>query len=198
MIINKRDLKYYLKADMYSLNIKKFTFRRYFFDDIWKFQRVLRKVEFYNNTSTNFFNILIFFYHRIRLRNLGIKLGFSIPINVFGPGLSIAHRGTIVVSNTAKIGKNCRIHVCVNIGTSAGNYFESPIIGDNVYIGPGAKIFGKIHIGNNIAIGANSVVNKDFIQSDITIAGIPANIISKKGSIGLLIKGTNIVDSSKN
>lgn len=47
--------------------------------------------------------------------------GFSIPVNSFGPGLSIAHGGTIVVNNTARIGKNCRIHEGVTIGATGKN-----------------------------------------------------------------------------
>lgn len=53
---------------------------------------------------------------------MSIKLGFSNPNNVIDAGLSIAHYGTIVISPYAKIGKNCRIHTCVNIGASAGNH----------------------------------------------------------------------------
>ena len=59
-----------------------------------------------------------------------------------------------------------------------------------MYIGPGAKLYGKITIGNNVAIGANAVVNKSF-GSNITIAGIPAKIISNNGA-----KENNIYPSS--
>lgn len=65
------------------------------------------------------------------------KLGFSIPLNVFGSGLSIAHVGPIVVSPHARIGMNCRIHVGLKIGTRTGAPDEAQTIGDNVYIGPG-------------------------------------------------------------
>lgn len=107
--------------------------------------------------------------------------GFSIPPNVFGKGLSIAHRGTIIVNSHSKIGDNCRLHACVNIGTKPGVPDAAPTIGDNVYIAPGVKIYGSIHIGNGVVIGANAVVNKDFLEDNVTIAGIPAKIISYKG-----------------
>ena len=100
-------------------------------------------------------------------------------------GLSITHHGTIVINKHARIGKNCRLHVCVNIGTSTGDEALCPIIGDNVYIAPGVKMFGQINIANNIAIGANSVVNKSFYEEGISIAGIPAKKISSKGRQGL-------------
>jgi serine O-acetyltransferase len=77
----------------------------------------------------------------------------------------------------------------VNIGTEAGKSASSPTIGDNCYIGPGAKIFGEIIIGANTVIGANAVVNKSFPEGNQTIAGIPARVISQKSSEGLLIKG---------
>lgn len=95
--------------------------------------------------------------------------------------------GTIVINGNSKIGKNLRIHVCTNIGTMAGYSDLAPIIGDNCYIGPGAKIFGPIRIGNNVAIGANAVVNHSFETDNISLGGIPAKIISNKGSKGLLI-----------
>ena len=131
-----------------------------------------------------------------KLNKLSIKLGFTIPLNVFGPGLSIAHRGTIVVNGNANIGANCRIHTCVNIGTQAGYEGRAPKIGNNVYIGPGAKIFGPIEIADSIAIGANSVVNKSFKEPGITIAGIPAKRISDKNSTELLIKATELLDNN--
>ena len=107
--------------------------------------------------------------------------GYSIPPNVFGKGLSIAHRGTIVVNSHSIIGDNCRIHACVNIGTVPGVSFAAPIIGNDVYIAPGVKIYGKIVIASGIIIGANAVVNKSFDEENICIAGIPAQKISDKG-----------------
>ncbi len=50
----------------------------------------------------------------------------------------------------------------------------------NVYIGPGAKIFGKIIIADGVAIGANSVVNKSILEENVSVAGIPAKIIGKR------------------
>jgi serine O-acetyltransferase len=79
------------------------------------------------------------------------------------------------------VGANCRVHVCVNIGSRAGTDHMAPVIGDNVYIGPGAMIFGSIRIADDIAIGANSVVNLSFEEPGITIAGAPARKVSDRG-----------------
>lgn len=188
MINSKKDYKEYIiedeKAIYYS---KKITFKKYF-NPIWKYERILRKHEYYNNCSKN---ILLRQYYRIKHKRLGIKYGFTIPINTFGKGLSIAHVGTIVVNSGAKIGDYCRIHTCVNIGTEAGKENYAPTVGNGVYIGPGAKIFGNIKLGNNIAIGANAVVNKDFIEDNISIGGIPAKKISNKGSNGFHYNANN-------
>jgi serine O-acetyltransferase len=117
----------------------------------------------------------------MRFHILSMLLGFTIPTNVFGPGLNIAHRGTIVVNGFTKVGANCRIHACVNIGTKAGYRDVAPTIGDNVYIGPGVKIFGDVKIANGVAIGANAVVNKSFEEEHVTIAGVPAKKLVIKG-----------------
>lgn len=98
---------------------------------------------------------------------------------MFGPGLSIAHYGTIVVSEQASIGRNCRIHAGVNIGASAGKN-GAPVIGNNVYIGPGAILFGNIIIADNISIGANATVNKSFTKPNVVIAGTPATVVKEE------------------
>ncbi len=95
--------------------------------------------------------------------------------------MSIAHYGTIVVNSAAKVGKNCRIHEGVNIGATNGSA-KAPIIGDNVFIGTGAKIIGDITIANDVAIGANAVVVKSIEDSGVTYGGIPAKKISDKNS----------------
>lgn len=146
----------------------------------------MRKLEYALNCRRN---PILKLYRRILFRHASVKLGFSIPPNTFGPGLAIAHRGTIVVNGGARIGANCRIHVDVNIGTEAGKSAAAPKIGDNCYIGPGVKLFGEIVIGPGTVIGANSVVNKSFPDGNQTLAGIPARKISDKTSDGLLIRG---------
>lgn len=126
-------------------------------------------------------------YLLLKYHIVSIMLGYSIPINVFGPGLAIVHRGTIVVNSATKVGANCRIHTCTNIGANSGSHL-APEIGNDVYIGPGAKIFGDVYIADDIAIGANSVVNKSFYEKGISIAGVPARKISEKGSKAFIIK----------
>jgi serine O-acetyltransferase len=180
MIKSKSDYLFYLMSEKFALGINdKFNGRikRFFFPNyIYNFQKLMRKAEYYKNCKKGFFNKLIFILTYKQYLNLSVKLGFSIPLNTFGPGLSIAHYGTIIINNAAKIGANCRLHAGVNIGASNGSKL-APIIGDNCYIAPGVKIFGNIRIANDTAIGANSVVNKSIEEAGTMIAGIPAKRI---------------------
>jgi serine O-acetyltransferase len=199
MIKTREDYIFYREADRIAKSIPskpsiKSIFKSLFFPDyIWEFQKTLRKLEYYTNCKKGFFFNLYQILIKIRFRKLSHKLGFSIPINVFGPGLSIAHYGTIIVNAGAKVGSNCRLHACVNIGTSAGHSTKAPKIGDNCYIGPGAKIYGDIVLPNGIAIGANSVVNKTFVECNIAIAGAPATKIAKTNPFEILIPATLIL-----
>lgn len=185
MIRSYQDYRQYLEADKISLGVAN-TLRERWFNDIWKYQRLMRHLAYLTNCSGN---RLLRRWVQHRYEVMGKKLGFTIGANVFGPGLSIAHRGTIVVHNRARIGANCRLHVCVNIGAQARQGdIAVPHIGDNCYIGPGAKLFGAIRIGDNVAVGANAVVNKSFPEGNVTLGGVPARILSHKSSSGLIPK----------
>ena len=116
-------------------------------------------------------------YYKLRHHFLGVKLGFSIPCNVFGGGLKINHYGYIVVNPKAQIGEFCDIHQGVNIGEGLDR--KAPKLGDNVWIGPGAKLYGDISIGSDCMIGANAVVNKSFEKNNV-IVGVPAKSISNR------------------
>ena len=178
-IHSKEDLKYYLKQDRIAL--KRPSGIVLSKDRIWKFEILLRKSEYYCNCMPGVLKKIGSLYKR-RLYKLGAKCGgFSIPINCFGPGLSIAHCGPVVVNDTAKIGKNCRIHEGVTIGATGRNG-QAAIIGDNCFLATGAKVIGDVHLGNDIAVGANAVVTKSFLEDGITLGGIPAKKISNHTS----------------
>lgn len=186
MITNKKDFKYYLEQDKKALGIQR-KHPHMLKDEIWRFERLLRKTEYITNCYQHIIFLPIQLFYKLRFRRISIKLGFSIPLNVFEEGLSIAHYGTIVINGNAKIGKNCRMQEGVNIGSTGGEE-KAPQIGNNVFIGTGAKIIGDIKIGNDVAIGANAVVTKSFEENHITIAGVPAKKISNKDSTMFLNK----------
>lgn len=182
MIKSKKDYKEYYQCDLKQTGIENKRWYNRLTDRRFKFYKALRYTEYYNNCKNKWFHKIPKKIINIRYQRLCDKYQWTIPINVFDKGLSIVHVGPIVVSGDAKIGKNCRIHICTNIGNAPAKGIDgAPIIGDNVYIGPGAKIFGGITIGNNCVIGANAVVNKSFYDN-CTIAGVPAKKISDNNS----------------
>lgn len=113
------------------------------------------------------------------------KYGVHIDIDTrIGPGFYLCHVGGIVVNHRCVIGKNCNLSHGVTLGyKSAGDRRGVPEIGDNVYIGPGAKVFGALEVGDAAAIGANAVVTKD-VPAGASVAGIPAGVVSDRGSEG--------------
>jgi serine O-acetyltransferase len=194
MIKSKEDYLFFLEADRIALNTQKKR-PSIFQDEIWKFQRCLRKVEFLENCNKNKLSRL---QAKYKLHKLSVQLGFTIPPNVFGAGLSIAHRGPIVIHSRVRVGENCHIYHGVSIGDTRSTVDkEFPVIGNNVIICPYANISGPIVIADGIVVGANSYVNKSFTEPDITIAGCPAKKISNKSSIDMWIRATDILRKRK-
>jgi serine O-acetyltransferase len=120
---------------------------------------------------------------RIILSRYRVRFGISIPYNTrIGPGLYIGHCGGIVVNHDAVIGRDCNINHEVTIGAKYGGKNPGvPVLGDRVYLGPGCKVIGRICLGNDVAVGANSVVLESIPDSGVT-AGVPAKVVSFKGS----------------
>ena len=110
-----------------------------------------------------------------------MKTGMNIPMNVFGPGLSIAHLGPIMINGFAKVGKNCRLHPYTTIGID-GRSGKVACVGDNVYLSNGCKLIGDISIGDGIVIAAGAVVTKSFNEQNAVVGGVPAKVISYSGN----------------
>lgn len=146
---------------------------------IWNFIKLMRKCEFYTNTKDKslIHQILYVLYLR-RYNQKCLKLGLIIGAGAFERGLCIYHTGNIVVNGYAKIGKNCKLHGSNCIGNSHDKN-DCPVIGDNVRLGVGAKVFGNIYIADNITIAAGAVVTKSCYEKGVTLAGVPAKIIKK-------------------
>lgn len=203
MIRSKTDYDYYLEADRIARNVSKPSgfmakLNSWLYPDaIGEFMQVLRKLEYYENCKTDLLSKIQKIFILRKFQKLSYKLGFSIPTHVFGPGLAIVHYGTIIVNSGAKVGANCRLHACVNIGTAAGSNENAPTIGDNCYIGPGVKLYGDITLANGIAVGANAVVNKSFLEENCAIAGVPAQKIGDSNTLDYIFPATLIMSESK-
>jgi len=112
--------------------------------------------------------------HR-RVRNrYGIELHYTAQI---GRRFQIAHQGAIVIHEHAKIGDDCCIRQGVTIGSTLDYDMEGPALGNNVDVGAGAMILGKVTIGDNVRIGANAVVMMNVPANSLVVAP-PARIVA--------------------
>ena len=150
---------------------------------LWRYVKTLRYTEYYLNNSLYCVHglravvmTIAYVWEVYLLRKLAYKTGIQIPPNVFDRGLQIYHWGSIIVNGSAKVGKNAKIYPGVVIGAHKQ---ACPIIGNDCFIGAGAKITGGITIGDNVTIAPNAVVNKSF-PSNTVVGGIPAKIIKYK------------------
>ncbi len=179
MIRSKKDYQRYLKVEeeFYHSSYPHFTNE---LKKILKFIKLYRKVEYYHNCRSDLFGRIYFKLLYWRFERLSIQYSISIPINTIEEGLCIVHIGPIYINPNSKIGKYLKIHPMTTIGKNIGRSGVSPIIGNGVWVGPGARIYGNIKIGDHVVIGANAVVNKSFSENQ-TIAGVPARVIHQKG-----------------
>jgi len=103
----------------------------------------------------------------------GITIGSTA---IIGRRFGIEHHGCIVIHGATEIGDDCLIRQGVTIGNSgADDPLGAPKIGNRVEIGAGAKLLGRIVIGDDVIVGANAVVIRD-VPSGVVVAGIPATV----------------------
>ncbi len=183
MILNKKDYLRYIEADRKALGSRKKSILRDWVKRLFNWEKILvedyiltlRKLEYLHNIKKNLFQyvryVIVFYRHRRKC----LKLMINIPVNVAGPGLVIYHLGPITINKLARIGNNCTLQQGVVIGQNRSEE-NVPVIGDNVYFSPGAKVFGKVRVGNNVVIAPNSVVVKDVPDNSV-VSGIPAKSI---------------------
>jgi serine O-acetyltransferase len=130
--------------------------------------------------------------HRMRWK-WGIDISADAQI---GPGFQIIHYGGIFIASDVVAGSNLTITHDITFGYSkAKNIQGFPSLGDNVYIAPGAKLAGRIHIGDNVKIGANAVVEKD-VPDNAVVQVRPALVVTYSGHPGAQITAlpdTNII-----
>ena len=122
---------------------------------------------------------------RLARHRYGRRYGIEIaPQTKIAPGLCIVHHGGIVVSPLTVIGRNCTVYQGVTLGqTNRGERAGTPVVGDDVYLAPGAKVMGAVTVGSGAVIGANCVVSKDVPENGVMVAS-GARLTSRKGSHG--------------
>ncbi len=98
------------------------------------------------------------------------------PQATIGGGLYIGHIGGVHINPGAVLGSNCDVAHRVTIGASGMGRKGIPVIGDNVYIGTGATLIGRIKVGSGAKIAANTLVISN-VPSGATVMGVPGSII---------------------
>jgi len=173
-IRDARDLATYLAADLEMHGLSRWRWHYRLTKRTVYFQRQLRRSEYWHNSGrSGLARSAVRAVMRMRVKRLGERLGFECPRNVFGPGLSIAHPGLLVVNDMTVVGSRCRIHQGVTLG---GTGEGAPRIGDDVFIGPNALVIGPVSVGDRAYIYPGAVVTKDVADGE-AVAGVPARVI---------------------
>jgi serine O-acetyltransferase len=123
--------------------------------------------------------------------------GISLPFQAdLAPGLYIGHFGPTLVHVDARIGTGCNLSQGVSIGESGrGDRRGVPVVGRRVYIGSNAVVAGKIHVGDESVIAANTLVTRD-VPPGCTVVGNPATVFAHRGTSGMGLHQRPVPDRS--
>ena len=135
MIRNKVDYREHLKEDEHAIRLQKAELLVRLSNPIWRYEHAVRHHEYYHNCCPQIGRKPFSVIAALRHSHLSLEYGISIPNNVLGMGLNIAHIGKIIVNSHARVGDYCRLHACTNIGSATGKSDTAPTIVDRVYIG---------------------------------------------------------------
>lgn len=184
LIKTKRDLKFYLKEDAKANNMD-CSYPKYIMGLIYGLERahtfrylkIMRYLEYHTNNEGAYHRLMALYY-KVKKSRLSMKYNLYINPNTCGYGLRIVHLfGGGQILNISKTGNYCTFNAGAVLGNN--NSSATPVLGHNVSVGVGAKVFGGVTIGNNVFIAANAVVTKD-VPDDTIVGGVPAKIIKRK------------------
>ncbi|MBO0700502.1 MAG: serine O-acetyltransferase [Zavarzinella sp.] len=94
----------------------------------------------------------------------------------FGPGFVLVHSQGVVINGAVRGGRDVKVEHQVTIGAEKR---QAPVVGDDVFIGAGAKVLGAVTIGDGARVGANAVVVAD-VPPHSTVVGIPARVVRRR------------------
>ena len=140
------------------------------------------KVQIYYKISHYLYLKKHYFLARLISEKAKRKTGIEIhPGAKIGKRLFIDHGFGVVIGETAIIGDNVTMFHGVTLGgTGKEKGKRHPTVGNNVFIGTGAKLLGNIVIGDNVKIGANAVILEN-VPSNTTVVGVPGRIVKING-----------------
>lgn len=142
---------------------------------------LFRTLQFLNKKKGFFYRVLYRVFNDRYNKVCGyLNLSLS-PITSIGSGVVFPHGFPLVINSATKIGKNCIIHPCVLIGRDRGKD-GAPVIGNNVFVGNGAKIIGNPCIGDWCFISPGAVITKNIPANSVVGFGLN-NIINGDGKI---------------
>jgi serine O-acetyltransferase len=159
------------KAVVYELPATRGALLRMLVNDGSAAQLLFRAMSF---CQTHHLKFLAAILYRLNALFTNCTIGRNADI---GPGFVILHSPGVVINTNVRAGRNLVIYHGVTLGAERN---RSPVLGDNVYIGAGAKVIGGVKVGSDVRIGANAVVTKD-VPDGATVVGIPARIVRMHG-----------------
>lgn len=146
----------------------------------YQFMYCLRCWEYFSHSRTVLGGVMSAFL-RYKHRKLQFRTGMELYPGCAEMGVKVNH-GKCIISKSARIGRDSVIVGDVTIGGTGGCRDNgAATIGERVFISTGVRIIGRIHICDDVVIGANAVVTKDITEPESVWAGVPAR---KIGVIG--------------
>jgi serine O-acetyltransferase len=177
------ELKFLLRCDLYRYEGRqglRALLRTFHGNPGFQYTFWMRVCRYLRSSPTRY---PLFVFAKIMLDRCKYRFGIDIPFTTrVGEGLYIGHFGGIVVNERTVIGRNCNLSHEVTLGQSnRGKRKGYPVLGNNVYVAPGAKVIGSVTLGDNVAVGANCVVTSDVPDHGVVV-GVPGKVISLEGS----------------
>lgn len=170
----KDGLRETIRSDLAMQGVDRWRARYRLTRGVVYFEWLLRRSEYWSHPSRSRgpTTTVMRVWLKVRLRRQSERLGFDVPLGVFGPGLSIAHSGLLVVSGLSSVGARCRMHQGV---TLAGTPEGGPQLGDDVFIGANAQLIGPIVVADGAFIYPGAVCSID-VPHGCAAAGVPARL----------------------
>lgn len=163
---------------MSAFNFFRRVFQHYDHEKYWKMRDYIQ-----NNPGRKGLKTYLYV---LKIKRIDYRFHASTGISLDGDSAYFASHPTfphelngIFIAKGARIGKNARIFHQITIGNDDADRENVPVIGDDVIIYPGAKIVGKVHVGNRCIIGANAVVVRD-VPDDTTVVVEKPRMIERK------------------
>lgn len=185
MIKSKSDLLFYIQEDKVR-NLGKISWNKYILCSFVKsehyiafhYLKNLRKYEYAINCKSGIIGIFMRLYYRWKWHRLSLKYNISIGPNMVGYGFKIPHViGGGIMINCISMGNYCGANLNVLVGNN-GSQENRPIIGNNVKLLTGCKIYGRISVGDNVVVAPNAVVCKD-VSHNCVVGGIPFKVLRR-------------------